>query len=223
MKILEVELLTDNLEETEHFYSNQLGFRMSEKDTESITFVTGSSVLKFVRSFNIHPVYHFAFNIPCNLLKQALNFAKTRFRMIYLEDGELIADFDNWNAKAFYFYDNNGNILEFIARYDLENDSTDGFDTQAIESVSEIAVSTVSVNDLRNELETNHNIQPYHRQPPLPNFAALGDENGLIILSENGRHWFPTDVESRPFPLKIQVLEGGKRFSETFNAPANAS
>ena len=31
---------------------------------------------------------------------------------------EEIADFSSWNAKAFYFHDNNGNILELITHYD---------------------------------------------------------------------------------------------------------
>ena len=66
MNILEVEILTDNLVETEKFYSELLGFYKTKKDKDSISFVAGQSMLTFIQSNELNPTYHFAFNIPNN-------------------------------------------------------------------------------------------------------------------------------------------------------------
>ena len=73
MNIVEVELLTDNLEETEKFYTECLGLGILDKQEESISFSIGKSTLVFRKSYNIKPIYHFAFNIPHNQLDEAIS------------------------------------------------------------------------------------------------------------------------------------------------------
>ena len=45
----------------------------------------------------------------------------------------------------------------------------------------------------------------FARQPPQPNFAALGTDTGLVMLVPPGRPWFPTDVPSAAFPLEVEI------------------
>ena len=54
---------------------------------------------------------------------EAFAWANKKVELIPITPTSNIADFKNWNAKAFYFYDNNQNIVEFIARFDLDNNS----------------------------------------------------------------------------------------------------
>jgi hypothetical protein len=42
--------------------------------------------------------------------------------------------------RSLLFYDNNGNVLEFIARYNLDTESDKKFDGNSIVSVSEIGL-----------------------------------------------------------------------------------
>jgi hypothetical protein len=51
-----------------------------------------------------------------------------------------IADFVNWRAKSVYFFDPAGNIIELIARFDLNNASSEKFSSEQFLSLSEIGL-----------------------------------------------------------------------------------
>ncbi|MET0759313.1 MAG: hypothetical protein ABWZ56_02765 [Flavobacterium sp.] len=120
MNILEIHLLTNSITETAFFYEKMMGFKVVLKKNEAITFQIGSTKLRFLLTNIIKkPVYHFAFDIPENKLLEALEWIKNKTQIIEFEPNQYIVDFVNWNAKSFYFYDNNGNILECINRFDL--------------------------------------------------------------------------------------------------------
>ena len=113
-----------------------------------------------------------------------------------ISETEEIADFDSWKAKAFYFKDNNENILEFIARYNLKDNYTKPFGSDAILSISEIGIVVDDVVTTRQSISFQYNV-PIFSQPPLPeNFTALGDDHGLFILSKRGREWYATDIKA---------------------------
>ena len=137
MNILELELLTDSITETELFYNNIVGLKTVSKNNSSVSFAAGATQLTFRSSENINPVYHFAFDMPNNKLLEAFAWIEKKTEILEIVPPEKIADFYNWNAKSFYFYDNNGNILEIIARFSLDNASEKPFDGSSILSVSE--------------------------------------------------------------------------------------
>ena len=111
MDILEVELLSDDISKTELFYNEVLGLQTISKSESSVSFGTASTKLTFRLSENLNPVYHFAFDIPNNKLLEAFDWIEKKTEIMEVVPPDKIADFYNWNAKSFYFYDNNGNIL----------------------------------------------------------------------------------------------------------------
>jgi len=147
MKIKEIKLLSDDLNETSKFYSELMGFKISESSASQITIIVGSSRLTFLRANEQNCIYHFAFDIPHNKLDEALQWLSARVDLIEFQ-GRNVIDFPNWNAKSLYFYDNNGNVLEFIARFENENENIHPFDTSSILSISEIAFVTDNVEKL---------------------------------------------------------------------------
>jgi catechol-2,3-dioxygenase len=217
MRILEIELLSDDLESTEKFYSGTLGFVIMRRERSLVSFLAGKSILTFRRSAFLKPVYHFAFNIPNNQLSESKKWISRLTDILPVEGGTEIAEFENWNARAFYFCDNNGNILEFIARFDLENDSHTRFSSDSVCSISEIGVVTEEVKTFVSQLGTQYNIVPYVKQPVLKNFAALGDANALIIVSVTGRHWYPTQTNAEKFATRILLLNHENRIELVFN------
>jgi hypothetical protein len=162
-------------------------------------------------------IYHFAFNIPNNQVKEGLAWAAERFKMISLPDGKPIAGFDNWHASAFYFYDHEGNILEFLARHDLPNASDQQFSETSILGISEIAVVTDDVRSFCRKMRSETSIPDFAKQPPHDNFSVLGNDEGLIIVSETGRHWYPTEICSEKALTKVRFQQGGNIFNYTFN------
>ncbi len=208
-EIKEIQLLSNNLELAEQFYTKVLDLKILDKSADSISFSAGNSVLTFIETDALNPVYHFAFNIPCNKLDEAVKWISSKTEIIKTPETGSIADFRAWNAKAFYFYDNNGNILEFIARFDLHNQSNIPFSASSILNVSEMAVAAEDVTKLAGALTSEFKIPVFSKQPLLQNFGALGDDNGLIILSKTGRNWYPTDVPAEKYFSGIKILVGG--------------
>ena len=112
MNILQIELLTNDLAATGHFYAQKMGLPVAFQNADTITFVAGSSLLTFNRTdTTAYPRYHFAFNIPHNRLEEATAWVESFAVPMDVPDGGIIAEFVSWNARAVYFYDNNGNIL----------------------------------------------------------------------------------------------------------------
>lgn len=209
MDIFEVELLTDNLEETEHFYSNSLGLTIQQKDTHSISFIAGQSVLTFIQSTQLNPSYHFAFNIPKNQIEDAAAWVAERFQLIKGPENETIADFVSWNAKAVYFYDNNGNILEFIARFDLDTASEQPFSASSILSISEIGIVTDAPIAYARQLAEKEKLPYFSKSSESEAFVVLGDDNGLLIIVKNHRNWYPTQQPAQKRYTKIKLLTNG--------------
>ena len=81
MNILELELLTDNINETELFYNNVIGLKTISKNNSSISFATARTKLTFKASKNLKPVYHFAFDIPNNKLNEAFAWIEKRRKL----------------------------------------------------------------------------------------------------------------------------------------------
>ena len=205
MKILEIEIQTDNIKETETFYSEILGLQLVNKNQNSISFKAGQSKLTFIKSYNINPKYHFAFNIPNNKLEEAILWAKSRLSLIENDENGIIANFESWNANAIYFYDNNNNIVEFIARFDLENSNEKPFDISVIESISEIGIVTDKPLDLAETLIESYNLVYFNKSTKSEKFAALGNDNGLFIIVETNRKWYPTEQKAKKYFSRIKI------------------
>jgi catechol 2,3-dioxygenase-like lactoylglutathione lyase family enzyme len=199
MRISEIQLLSDDLTATVRYYTDVLGLRTTYQDGQKVSFAAGASILTFIKSENVFPVYHFAFNIPPHQLIEAFHWTKQRTAILPLSDGVQIADFVSWNAKAFYFKDNNGNILEFIARYDLGIKADKPFDSSSIISICEIGIVSDDVAITANYISKNFHVPLFSRQPLLANFGAMGDDEGLFILSQKARHWQPTEIEANSY------------------------
>lgn len=202
MKIKQIELLSSDLAGTEKFYTQVLGLKLYEKDNTSLILLAGESRIIFREIRHEKPVYHFAFNIPHNQLKEAEQWLSAKIPLIPFE-GKTIIDFDNWNAKSIYFLDNNGNVLEFIARFELNNASQKPFEGSEILSVSEMGLVSKNVPQLAQDLIRDHDLSYFEKQKQRRDFAALGDDEGLLILSGNEREWFPTAIKVRKFRTKI--------------------
>lgn len=210
MNILELELLTDSITETESFYNDVIGLETISKTNSSVSFTAGSTKLTFRSSENLKPVYHFAFDIPNNKLLEAFAWIEKKTGILEVVPPEKIADFYNWNAKSFYFYDNNANILEFIARFSLDNTSEKPFDGSLVLSVSEIGFVSKNVSKLSDEMSNKYDLSIFPKQPKLDKFIVLGTDTGLFILVEENRDWYPTHQKAKSFWTKVVFDNNGE-------------
>lgn len=210
MKILEIELLSDNIAETESFYKKVLGTTpYLKEDRATVFYQIGFTKLIFRKSENVNPVYHFAIDIPNNLFDEAYRKIKSQTAILEIEPGNDIADFTNWDARSFYFYDNNGNVLEFITRYGNKTFSNTLFSSESYISVSEIGLVTGKVPQFADGLFKKFGIPVFHRQPRGDKFTVSGDDDGLFIVVENGREWYPVHKKAYSYRTRVLFMKSG--------------
>ncbi|MEM9823377.1 MAG: VOC family protein, partial [Bacteroidota bacterium] len=126
MNIKTLTLYSPQLDKQAHFYSQVLGLEIIEKNKTSVAFQVGNSILRFNYRANFSP-YHFAINIPANQEHEALGWLKQRVTILTYEQAE-IQYFNFWDAYAIYFYDEDKNIVELIARRGIQNNANQSFD-----------------------------------------------------------------------------------------------
>lgn len=205
MLIDELMLQTSNIAATTAFYNGILGLPIAKNNSDSISFQVGASVLTFSLVNNTDATYHFAFNIPENQLKDAIKWTKGKVVLLPVTPGNNIADFPDWKANAVYFYDNNGNLLEMIARTPLDNYTGTPFSAQSLLNISEIGIVLDNIPDTATRLINGSGIPVFERQPRADDFTVLGNDNGLLILVNPGRNWFPTQNPAKAYLVMVQI------------------
>jgi catechol-2,3-dioxygenase len=213
MKILELTMQTADLAPQRTFYATVLGLAVIEHSPSRIVFQAGATRLVFEKAAdNRSQIYHFAFNIPENQLEAAKAWVLERVPLLKSVDGADTFHSAGWNSDGIYFCDSAGNILEFIARHNLDNAQPGEFSSASILSVSEIGLATDNVPALVTQLCEKLGLTVYDGAGS-DTFTAIGDENGLLIVVRQGRKWYPNLVASAEFlPLKIKVEINRIRF-----------
>ncbi len=211
MKIKGLKLYTNNLAKQKEFYISLLSCNLVDETNDSFTIKLVDSLLTFSKSDD-KPYYHCAINIPSNQIEEALQWLKQRVEILPFENEEIV-DFVNWNAKSIYFYDAGKNIVELIARKNLNINRNEEFSANSFLHISEIGYPTNDVKKSYHYLNTNYNLDKYDCDEK--RFCAIGDEYGLlIVVNYNLKKWFPTRDEALPFPFEISFENGD---GELFN------
>lgn len=214
MKIETVNLLSQNIQQTKEFYTGVLGLESIGESVHEITFIIGYTQLNFRLTELTNPNYHLAIDIPRNRLEEASFWLQQQADLIPVNEGELFSRFDAWNASSFYFYDNNGNLLELICRYDLDNRSEEEFASSSLLYISEVGIVSRDVQATAKRLMAKYGLAYYAKQPPTENFVVLGNETGLIILVSDDRNWYPTTRKAEIFPLSIAIEMHGDPYQK---------
>ena len=216
MKLAHIQIQSSNIEQTATFYKDILELPIIEKTKNSISIQAGDSVLEFVENPAFNSIYHFAFNIPENKLDEAIDWCKSKVDLIFIEDQKVITNFENWNANAVYFYDNNGNLLEFIARHDLDTAQTEAFSSKAILNISEIGIVNENPLELGKQLIEQHGLEFFSKNANSELFAAVGDDEGLLIMVKPDRNWYPTQTPSESNKTAVRIENKGNKIELNF-------
>jgi len=175
------------------FYHQSLGLRVEEK-SERLTVHAGKTRLMFRKAPADagKPFYHFAFNIPENKIVAAHRWQKERTPLLpipkRLQDSKFpdeVVDYSHWNAHSIFFFDPAGNVVEYIARHDLGNAAPGEFRSEDILYASEIAFVVDDVAATATKLRQFAGVDQYRGASD--QFAAIGDEQGLLLVMKRGR------------------------------------
>lgn len=174
-----------------------LGFPLLAEDARQITFAAGSTRLTFVQDENFTGFYHVAFDIPRNCVAQARAWVQERVPLLSGEHGTDQFESKDWNSTNLYFDDPAGNILEFMARHDLNHDA-DQF--TGVLHVSELGVVPDVLATAQN-IGQRYDLHPFNGESDT--FTAVGGHDGMLIVVKEGRGWFPVGRSAIPAPFRL--------------------
>ena len=203
MNIHTLELLSADLITQENFYANILGLSTSVTSRGLLVKAGDSEILFSQAPEGFVGAYHFAFNIPENQYQAGKKWISDRLLLLKDKSGKEDFASDNWNSDSLYFLDAAGNVLEFIARHNLQNAAEGEFGSKSILNVSEIGLPSENVIAFAQELCSKLGLSVY-KQEPNETFTPVGDDNGLFILPVKDRIWMPdSGVPARLLPVKV--------------------
>lgn len=212
MKIKNITLETTDIKGTITFYTKILGLDLIKFNENSAIIKIGESTLSFIKNDSQEkPIYHFAFNIPSNKLFEAIEWSKDKLELIKENEDIIISNFEKWNANSVYFYDNNGNLLEFIARKDINNNSIEPFGANQILNISEIGIVVEKPDEYGKYLIEKYNLHLFEKNDNNSIFTAIGDDEGLLIIVIMKRNWYPTQISSKSYKTEIELINKENR------------
>lgn len=201
MEFREVVVNATDLDALEQFYGVTLGLPVRRDSGLSVQ--VGSTRLRW--QLGSSAPYHLAFNLAENHFEQALAWLQPRVSLLALAEGKVVAEFPDWRARSFYFYDPAGNLLECIVRANLPSQSRLPFGVSSWQCVSEVGLVVDDVVATAEHLQKILGVAVFDGQGSA-SFCALGDDQGLLILVKSGRLWYPTEnlaAEASPLCLSL--------------------
>jgi len=155
-------------------------------------FDTGETTLEFTAAEG-EPFYHFALLAPPSRFDDLLEAAPSPLPG---KDGEVVFDFDFWDAKAFYFHDPAGNIVELIAHRGLEGP----LGLSELGLVGDTRAMARGLEQLGLELWDGI-LDEEDR------LAFVGERGRTLILAPKGRGWMPTGRPSERHPVEAELAD----------------
>lgn len=151
---------------------------------------------------------HLAFNVPHNRFTEAAAWLDARATRQRNAEGQEHFTFEGrWDSESIYFTGPDGLILELIARRRLPASALHGaFHGSEMTCISEVGLPTVSVAVTQARIEATFGLEPL--SPPTPYFAPMGDDEGLLIVADVTRRWFP-EQRSLPNARGVQARLSG--------------
>ncbi|WP_051025012.1 VOC family protein [Nocardia aobensis] len=203
MKILEVELTTTNLAASTEFYRDLLGLTVTTQP-EGIVVDIGSSRLRVRAGAAFDGVHHLAFGISPLDFDSARRWLRQRTELITVAGSDIIDGPEGWDSRSLYFRGPEGILLELIARQADRAVPGSADETPRLLSISEVGIGVPDVRQTVRHLAEAFEIPPF--PPQLPGFAPVGSHDGLLILANSGRIWFPTEQDiPATGPLSIHI------------------
>jgi catechol 2,3-dioxygenase-like lactoylglutathione lyase family enzyme len=188
------------------FYGDRLGLR-----GDAFRVAVGETALELAGGIG-EPFYHFAFLVPGNRFAAALEWARERVELLpYPASGEVVFDFDNWDALACYFHDPAGNIVELIAHRGVEETVADGeFGSAELVGLSELGLvgDPAAMAALLSEQLGITLWDGTTREDSA--LAFVGEKARTLILVPPGRGWLPTGRRAEPHAVAA-AMSGAPR------------
>lgn len=154
------------------------------------------------------PFHHFALLIAGDRFDAAMAWAADRVALLPGDAGEPVFDFSSWSARAMYFLDPAGNIVELIAHAGVCESGLGeaAFSAREVVGVSEAGLVVTDLPTVAARLHARARLETWDGDPA-GGIAFLGRRAHTLILSAPNRGWLPTRRPAEAHPVAV-MLEG---------------
>lgn len=204
------ETATETAGAVRDLYSERLGFPLDGAAAGDVLRArVGPATMAFATAApGAAPFYHFALLLPGDRFEAAHEWLSERTEP--LEDpgeGTTAFDFDDWDARACYFLDPAGNIVELVAHRGIaESGRTGPFEAGEMAGFSEIGIVVDDKAATAAALERETGLVVWDGEAEEPGrLAFVGERGRTLILSPRGRGWLPTGRPAEAHPLEVVV------------------
>ncbi|MBF6330217.1 VOC family protein [Nocardia transvalensis] len=223
MRIREVTITATELGANAAFYREVLQLPV-QASAERVQVGIGASRLVVTRGEAFSGVHHLAFGIAPRDFETARRWLGERVDLLRVNDSEVIDGPAAWDSRSLYFRGPEGILLELIARqHDSGAPAGDGAAPRLL-SISEVGIGVPDVPEAVGALRDTFGLPQF--PPQLPTFAPIGDHDGLLILADLDRIWFPTDADRPargPVAAHIELPDRHGKLALTAHADLEAT
>ncbi|WP_369977505.1 VOC family protein [Xanthomonas bundabergensis] len=152
---------------------------------------------------------HLAFNLPHPRFAAARAWLSRRVPLLRDPLGESRFTLGAaWQSQSAYFAGPDGAVLELIARRPLPVHAVaaGAFSAAELLCVSEVGLPSAQVSAVAAAAQERMGLRPF--MPVSDVFAPLGDHEGLLIVVDAQRRWFP-EQRQLPFAQGVRVVVEG--------------
>jgi catechol 2,3-dioxygenase-like lactoylglutathione lyase family enzyme len=204
----ELAVAAARLEAVAGFYAQTLGFAAERRDGR-LAVPVGEDVLELVATDDgTDPFHHFALLLPGDRFDAARTWLGERAEPLAREDGETVFAFDFWSARAVYFHDPAGNIVELIAHAGTAERSgaAGAFSPAELAGLSEVGIVVDRPAAAVAALERDLGLELWSGDAE--QLAFVGTKARTLILSPPRRGWLPTGRPAEPHAATVTVTGG---------------
>jgi catechol-2,3-dioxygenase len=209
MQIQQVALTVTGLAAAARYYRDVLELPVAEQPGQA-TVTIGSSQLVLQEGDQFAGAHHLAIGIAPVDFEVARSWLRRRVNPIVVDGSEVIEGPEGWDSRSLYFLGPEGIVLELIARdADSSAPAGDGHVPRPL-SLSEVGIGVPHVADAVRALTGELGLPTF--PPQGAEFAPVGGHDGLIILVDQNRIWFPTDAHQAargPVTVKLAAPQAG--------------
>lgn len=203
MKILNVSITVRDLAKAVQFYRDILLLPVEATPT-SAEVAIGSSRLSLTVGDSFDGVHHLAFGILPSEFDMAHEWLARRVNFLQADGSDIILGSDNWKSQSLYFLGPDGIILEFIAREADASTVSSGGGNPHMLSISEVGIGVEDVLATVATLSEDLAIPNFYDLSST--FASMGSHDGLLIVVQKDRLWFPNKVSGPARgPLTVRI------------------
>ena len=191
------------------FYGERLGLSIGAGKGGALAVRVGPARLSFSPAPD-EPYHHFALLVPGDRFAAAHGWISERVELLGAGGGSNVFEFDTWPARACYFLDPAGNIVELIAHPGIADtgDADPRFDARELAGISEAGLVAADLPAAARTLAAA-GIEIWDGDPTA-GIAFAGRRAHTVVLSAADRNWMPTQRPATPFPVAITLAGAGR-------------